>query len=129
MKTHLSFLMLLLISTFGYTQVPSIVWQRTIGGSKDDSLVTIQPTKDGGFIISGHSNSNISGNKRQNAYAGSFDYWIVKLNSVGTILWSQTIGGNGDDLDPSVIQTNDGGYLVGGKSISDSSGSKTENAI
>jgi len=55
-------------------QTPVITWQKTIGGSGDDSLVSIVPTADGGFIVSGYSNSNKSGDKTQNAVSNSFDY-------------------------------------------------------
>src|SRR5215471_9746470 len=92
---------------FTYAQTPTIVWQATIGGTNDDSLVSILPTADGGFIISGHSNSNISGNKSQNSVGNSFDYWILKLTSTGRIQWDRTIGGDRTDRDPVVIPTID----------------------
>ena len=110
-------------------QTPVITWQKTIGGSGDDSLVSIVPTADGGFIVSGYSNSNKSGDKTQNAVSNSFDYWIVKLNSSGNVLWDKTIGGIRTDRDPIIIPTADGGYLIGGTSNSDLSADKTESDI
>src|SRR3954449_8389752 len=96
--------MLLIINIVSvYAQSPVIKWQKTIGGSNDDSLTTIVPTADGGFIVSGYSNSNVSGNKTQNSIAGSFDYWIVKLNSIGNVQWDKTIGGIRTDRDPVII--------------------------
>lgn len=110
-------------------QQPSIRWQRVLGGVNTDSLVNILPTADSGFIISGYSNSGISSSKSADALNGSFDYWIVKLNSEGGILWEYTLGGFGNDIDPYVLQTRDGGFLVGGRSMSQASGDKTENAL
>ncbi|HRI20059.1 MAG TPA: T9SS type A sorting domain-containing protein [Panacibacter sp.] len=126
-KTSLA-LILAVSMLFVYAQVPVIKWQNTIGGTGNDSLVSIMPTADGGFIISGQSNSNISGSKTQNSY-GSYDYWVVKITGKGKIAWNKTIGGSGIDKNPYIITTLDGGYLLGGTSISDISGNKTEDAI
>ena len=103
-----------------------IEWQNTIGGSSDDYLNCIQQTSDGGYILAGYSNSLISGDKTENSIGG-FDYWVVKLNSTGGIVWQNTIGGTLDDYLHSVQQTSDGGYILGGESKSDITGDKTEN--
>ena len=125
----LSFILCLSVATIAvFAQTPVIRWQKTIGGNYNDSLVSIIPTYDNGFIISGHSNSNISGSKTENSL-GTYDYWIVKLNGQGKIEWNKTLGGAGVDRDPVIIQTGDGGYVVGGTSISNISGNKTEDAI
>lgn len=116
------------VTIVAFAQTPVIRWQKTIGGNYNDSLVSIIPTYDNGFIISGHSNSNISGNKTENSL-GTYDYWVVKINGQGKIEWNKTLGGAGVDRDPVIIQTGDGGYVVAGTSISNISGNKTENAI
>ena len=103
-----------------------IQWQNTIGGSKDDQLASIVQTSDGGYIIGGFSESNISGDKTENCL-GSTDYWIVKTNATGNILWQNTIGGNGGDLLYSLEKTSDGGFILGGYSESNVSGDKIEN--
>src|SRR6185295_3800992 len=56
------------------------------------------------------------------------DYWIVKTDSLGNKQWDKDFGGTGIDWLYSVIQTADGGYLLGGTSYSDSSGDKSENS-
>ena len=73
-----------------------IDWEKTIGGSLVDTPSKIIKTIDGGYLICGTSNSNISGNKSQNCY-GYVDYWIVKLDINGNILWEKTIGGSASD--------------------------------
>ncbi len=108
--------------------VGNIQWQNTIGGSNYDWLYSIQQTADGGFIFGGESNSNISGDKTENNI-GSFDYWIVKTDPLGNIQWQNTIGGNFSDKLNSIRQTADGGYILGGPSSSSISGDKTENTI
>lgn len=110
--------------------IGNVIWDKTLGGSLNDGLyrVVVDQTFDGGFIIGGTSLSNISGNKTENNKGGN-DYWIVKLDNTGNILWQKTIGGNFDDVLTSVVQTNDGGYIVGGYSYSDISGDKSEGTI
>ena len=105
----------------------NIVWQNTIGGSGTDVIQSIQETNDGNLICAGYSNSNISGDKTENAIGG-YDYWILKLDALGNILWQNTIGGDGNDVAYTIEQTTDGGYICGGQSISDISGDKTENS-
>ena len=107
----------------------TIEWQNTIGGSDNfigQMLKSIQQTKDGGFFLGGSSSSNISGDKTENSYGGD-DYWVIKLNNFGIIEWQKTIGGSDGDALNSIQQTDDNGYILGGSSSSNISGSKTEN--
>ncbi|MFI5219657.1 MAG: T9SS type A sorting domain-containing protein [Bacteroidia bacterium] len=105
----------------------AIQWQNTIGGDSTDYLNSISQTADGGYICGGSSLSNISGDKTENCIGGT-DYWVVKLDSSGTIQWQNTIGGNSYESVFSVFQTPDGGYIIGGSSNSNISGDKTENS-
>jgi hypothetical protein len=104
----------------------NIQWDKTIGGSTDDYCRGVQQTDDGGYIIAGNSNSNISGEKTANS-RGGYDYWIVQLNSAGHFLRDKTIGGNNDEIDIWCLEkTSDHGFIFGGSSYSDASGEKTE---
>tara|TARA_B100000508_G_scaffold137355_2_gene131765 strand:- start:66500 stop:69556 length:3057 start_codon:yes stop_codon:yes gene_type:complete len=92
-----------------------IIWQNSFGGSGHDVAESIQQTTDNGYIIAGNSNStdgDITGNN------GSFDRWIVKLDASGNLSWQKSLGGAGNDYGSSIKQTNDGGYIVAGKSSS-----------
>ncbi|QMU28786.1 T9SS type A sorting domain-containing protein [Adhaeribacter radiodurans] len=101
-------------------------WDRSFGGDNDDRLVSLQQTSDGGYILGGYSYSGKSGDKTE-ASRGMYDYWIVKLNANGTKAWDKTIGGVSSDVLTSMQQTSDGGYILGGKSGSGTSGDKSEN--
>ena len=82
-----------------------------MGGSNTDRAYSIQETTGGGYIVAGETSSNngdVSGNH------GSYDGWISKLNATGGIVWQKTMGGTGDDIDNSIQQTIDGGYIVAG---------------
>jgi hypothetical protein len=127
-RNLLASLVLALITISLYAQDPNILWQRTIGGSEDDRLYSINKTSDGGYILGGISESNISGDKTENNI-GFKNYWIVKLDENGSIQWQNTIGGNIRDYLKKVVQTSDGGYIIGGYSDSQMFGDKTENAM
>jgi hypothetical protein len=119
------FICLLLITHSGIAQAPAIQWQNTIGGSAPDYLRSLKQTTDGGYILGGYSTSDISGDKTEGS-SGYGDYWVVKLDSSGAILWQNTIGGSADDYLFSLQQTTDGGYILGGMSYSGISVDKTE---
>lgn len=94
----------------------NIVWEGSYGGNGYDKANSIQTTDDGGFIVAGSSNSDagdVSGNN------GYYDYWIVKLDSLGMIEWEGNYGGSDEDYANSIQVTDDGGYVVAGHSRSD----------
>ena len=99
-------------------------WQKTYGGDYTDLLKSIAVTTDGGYILGGYSTSGSFGEKSQVNYGTGGDYWLVKIDKKGLIEWQQTLGGDKDDQLALVISTYDGGYLVGGSSISGTSNSK-----
>ena len=100
------------------------MWDKDFGGTGDDYLFAIQQTHDDGYILGGYSASNISGDKSQNL-RGDFDYWIVKTDALGNKQWDRDYGGTVQDYLYSVIQTFDGGYLLGGTSLGNG-GDKTQ---
>ncbi|NJN28276.1 MAG: T9SS type A sorting domain-containing protein [Cyclobacteriaceae bacterium] len=102
-------------------------WDKTIGGSSSDYLYGLQQTTDGGYILGGYSNSDISGDKSQNS-RGGWDYWVVKLSPSGMKEWDKTFGGSSNDYLNWLQQTTDGGYILGGRSNSSQSGNKSENS-
>jgi hypothetical protein len=104
-----------------------IQWDKTLGGNSFDEFFSLQQTYDGGYIVCGSSFSDKSGDKTENS-RGSDDYWVVKLDSTGIIEWDKTIGGSNFESFPSVQQTKDSGYILGGTSYSDISGEKTQNS-
>lgn len=100
-------------------------WDQTYGGFDDDQLFAVQQTTDGGYILGGYSNSGITGEKSQ-ASQGLDDYWIVKIDANGVKQWDKTFGGTSADQLQMVLQTSDGGYLLGGGSASGANGDKSQ---
>jgi len=109
----------------------NIQWQNNIGGSGNDIPWCINPTNDGGYIVAGVSNSPVSGDKTEGRIdlAGPYysdDLWILKLDSVGNIVWQNTIGGNEYEARPYIEQLPGGGYILCCSSNSPISGDKME---
>lgn len=92
-----------------------ILWQTVLGGTQTEWVYDLKTTSDGGCIFVGSSKSN-NGNLTENK--GGADYWIVKLNAVGTIQWQKSYGGTSDEYAQSVLQTSDNGYMILGYSQS-----------
>ncbi len=93
-----------------------IQWQKCLGGSLWDEAWDIQQTLDGGYIMVGAAQSS-DGDLTINH--GAEDYWVVKLNSLGDLIWQKTFGGSGRDVAHCVDLTSDGGYIVAGDAWSD----------
>ncbi len=104
-------------------------WDKRYGGTWMDWLYSILQTTDKGYILGGHSKSDISGDKTQDNWdptGNTFDYWIVKIDSLGNKQWDRRLGGTRDDRMFSLKQVRDGGYVMVGYSSSDSTGDKTQ---
>ena len=94
----------------------SIQWQKTYGGYQDDKAYSIIQTYEGGYMVAGNTMSpdgNVTG------YHGATDYWIIKLDSLGNLIWNKCYGGSGDETAKSIVQTFDGGYIICGFTDSD----------
>lgn len=106
----------------------AVQWQKAYGGSGLEYIRAIERTADGGYVAGGYSNSDVSVDKSENSLGGD-DYWVVKLDATGTVQWENTVGGNAADRLQALQQTNDGGYVLAGWSSSSATGDKSDNPV
>jgi hypothetical protein len=95
----------------------NVEWKKTFGGSEWDWGKSLTTTSDGGLVLTGYTNSNDGDFKGMNK--GDVDIFIIKLNSLGNVLWKRTYGGRGIDLVEHLSMTSDGGIMLIGGTPSD----------
>ena len=101
----------------------NLQWEKTYGYSGLDYGLSIKPANDNGFILSGVldvTSSGGEGNTRQQQtlHAGG-DYWVLKVDQTGNLIWSKYFGGLFTDTAYDVIPTNDNGFIIIGSSDSE----------
>jgi hypothetical protein len=93
----------------------NITWQKCLGGTYIDTVNSIYQTPDGGYIAAGFTDSNdvdVVGSH------GGEDYWVVKLDSAGGVIWKKCYGGSGHDVGFGMVLASDGGYAIVGNTES-----------
>lgn len=87
----------------------------TYNGDANDSVSKALMFNDGSFIFVGCSNST------NNYFAdnhGGYDGWVARCDSSGNVIWSKCYGGSQDDKLYFISSTDDGGFLIAGKTKS-----------
>ncbi|HQP70883.1 MAG TPA: PKD domain-containing protein [Clostridiales bacterium] len=83
------------------------LWESTFGQiEKNEKVYSVDRTKDGGYIVAGYRTE------------ADQDLWLIKLDSKLKMLWSKNLGVPGNDSGVKVLQTNDGGYIIGANDFS-----------
>jgi len=97
----------------------NIVWQKCLGGSLEEEAYAVVQTKDGGYCIAIRTeSSNDDVVEIDSEYGGGSDGWIVKLTPDHQIQWATVIGGSNWDDVLSMVQSDDGGFVVAGYTAS-----------
>jgi len=92
----------------------TIIWKKSFTGNVGEFLNTIIKTRDGGYMLAGTTYSD-----NNQPYGNTF---LVKLDSVANVQWKKNYGYTGQDDPYAIIQTKDGGYVIGCLSNSFGSG-------
>ncbi len=93
----------------------NLVWLKNFGGTQDDWGYSVKRTSDGGFIITGFTESTGLGGR---------DVWLIKTDSDGNEQWTRPYGGVEDDEGRDVDETSDGGFIITGKTKSFGAGNE-----
>jgi hypothetical protein len=129
----------------------TVKWQKHFGGLKEELLIDLLKTKDGGYLAYGITNSNLGYDVSQDTLTSTKSCWLVKMDSLGTKVWDRRFGPCGSNIVYSAlnsgssgygasgfqgrlhdnhlcIETSDGGYLFGVTITSPNCGDVTETA-
>lgn len=86
------------------------LWSKTYDNSDWDVPYCIKQTADGGFIVTGQTEVS--------AYYDDYDAWVVKTDSSGEVMWSNTYTGFYEDFSHDIAvcveQVDDGDYILAG---------------
>lgn len=110
------------IWVFKITGTGILVWEKSFGGTNYDEGGSIEQTTDGGYIISGSSQSiEFNG-------CGPNSCWLAKLTATGVIEWQRCFATRVEGMyaysssggaATKIIQTADGGYLLTAATLPD----------
>lgn len=104
----------------------NILWQQVYGGNGEESPNALIPLSNGNLCLSGLSQSDISGNKTENAKGGN-DFWILEVNPLnGSILQQKTIGSTQDEAFNFVFLNSNDELLLMGVSPTGASADKSD---
>ncbi len=90
------------------------IWTNRFGAGME-SFSSVKETGESGLIVSGVTMNYGHAN-------GYRDSWLLKTNSMGDSLWSQTFGGTYEDAASSVIEVNDKGLIISGYTTNSGTG-------
>jgi hypothetical protein len=84
------------------------IWLKTYGGWGNDKGSDIIATSDGNYMIIGQTDS----------WSQDLNFYMIKIDGGGNVIWSKNLGGSGNDFGSSIQQTPDGGYMLLGTTYS-----------
>jgi pSer/pThr/pTyr-binding forkhead associated (FHA) protein len=77
----------------------------TYGGAQDDRIEGLIRTNDGNYLAVGRTKSKGK---------GDWDFWILRLDPTGAVLWETVVGGAAADIARGAVALRDGGFVVAG---------------
>lgn len=107
----------ILFCTQLYSQNPAFGWSKSVGGSSIFSS-SIDTDNNGNIYVTGYFNVNADFDPGIGTSVltskGSYDIFILKLNSLGQFLWVVQFGNTGEDRGESITVDKEGNILITG---------------
>ncbi|MBK7443828.1 MAG: hypothetical protein IPI65_20580 [Bacteroidetes bacterium] len=92
-----------------------LIWQKCYGSNNTEQPNSIVKTLENEYIIAGTTlgeGGDVTGNH------GSTDIWVIKIDSVGNLIWQKCYGGSDVDGISKILNTPDGGFILSGETYS-----------
>ncbi|HET6244877.1 MAG TPA: hypothetical protein VFF35_10225, partial [Bacteroidia bacterium] len=80
-------------------------WEKTYGGENNDDAFDIVQAPDNGYVMAGYTDNTTDGVRR---------WYVIKIDSIGNIIWEKKIGGNYYNAGGRIIATKDGCFIISG---------------
>ena len=89
----------------------NLIWEKAYGSYNEEAPFDIIEVSTGGFLIAGYTwgdGGDVSG------HHGITDYWILRIDDSGSIIWQNCYGSSGEDNAYSVVETENGDFICAG---------------
>lgn len=93
----------------------NLEWRGYFGGSNNDRAHAVVQAEDGGFVMSGFTESD---DFDINSSRGSYDFWVVKVDDKGNLVWKSSFGGSGIERAQDIANTDNDGLVIVGTTFS-----------
>lgn len=104
----------------------NLLWEYNFGGSASEVAFSLATAANGSLLLAGQSqssNGDVGGNN------GNNDFWLIQVDTFGSLEWERNYGGSNADFARDIRVTADGGYIVTGTSFSNDGDVPVNNGI
>ena len=100
----------------------NLIWDKSYGGSDYDVAYAILETTNKNMLITGEASSD---NGDVDFHHENQDMWTILVDSLGEIIWQNSLGGSSADLGFDLVECSDGSYLIAGQTTTLNDGDVT----
>lgn len=93
----------------------AVNWCKFIGGTNEEASNSVCVTNTDEILV---GNFTLSNNGNVSVNYGTHDFWLVKLDILGNIIWEKSYGGTNQDVLYSILESSDNDYVIAGTSLS-----------
>lgn len=97
------------------TSALTVEWAKAFGGSQTEEGNSVVQLSDGSYAALGYTSTQDNGDVTgHHPPQGMDDFWLIKVNTTGTLTSAKCYGGSGDDQANGLVATFDGGFAMCG---------------